>query len=349
MKHHCWFFYKKPLLEYKMSTTLCPLSETVMNSSGTWSLADRSNTTTLDSARALDFSTQYQPSVVYERNLQDMYNNAVSELKDLQFKARERAPYNTNLCTLKPMYPTWNAAQPCLPPACETNLKPTCFGNSPCNPPSTFYAGTNYQAPVCPGYPPNPNLLIPGALNGWAEQAADIARANSNARGLGEGGDDESDTSEAEEEVAVLDQDTSDMQNINLGNPYQVKPLKRISKNMMRALLGVAYDLNHWKDLPPQKSRLSTTKTLKFVVGRDNRPLYIVMLVAFFVFIVAIMVGIGCLSKKAHHKHKRNKVLKELKERAYLQYQLQNMSKLANPQSKYSQMVANLAGGVRRW
>jgi hypothetical protein len=292
-----------------MSTTLCPLSETVMNTSGKWSLADRNNTTNTDSARGLDFTTQYQTSVSYERGLQDLYDNAYSELKDLQFKARERSPYNTNLCTLQPMYPTWNAAQPCFPPSCGLNMHPTCLGNTSCNIPNTLFAGINPDAPFCPGSV-NPNALIPGAFLGAEQEAADLAAAYSN-----EIGDVVvSDSEEDEEEAVVVSESTADP-----------KPMKRVSRNMVRALMGVAYDLNHWKELPPQKSRLSTGKTLKFVIGRDNRPLYIVMLIAFFVFIIAIMVGIACLTKKAHRRHKKKKVLKDLQEKAYLQYQMQKL------------------------
>lgn len=309
-----------------MATTLCPLSDCKMNTSGTWALTDRANTTTTDSARALDYSTQYQSSVVYERNLQDMYNNAHSELKDLQFKARERAPYNTNLCTLKPMYPTWNAAQPCYPQSCGLNMHPVCQGGTACNPPNTFYAGVTNQAPLCPNYPPDPYSQMP--LSGGPLPSPPS--------------DDECDSDEEEDanEVVVVNQKDKKM-----------KPIKRMSRNMMRALMGVAYDFNHWNQLPPQKSRLSTGKTFKYVLGRDNRPLYIVMLVAFFVFIVAIMVGISCLAKKAHHRHKRNRVLKDLKEQAYLQYQLQQLSR----PPYYSAPVPSappfpqLAGGLRKW
>lgn len=306
-----------------MSTTLCPLSETVMNTSGKWSLADRANTTVTDSARALDFTTQYQTSVSYERGLQDMYDNMTSELKDLQFKARERSPYNTNLCTLKPMYPTWNAAQPCFPPSCGLNPQATCLGNSPCNPPSTLFVGGNEQAYGCPSYV-NPNLRIPGAMQGAEQLAADIAEAQANAIG-----DVVTESSEDEEAILVTEEDVPKM-----------KPMKRVSRNMMRALMGVAYDLNHWKELPPQRNRLSTGETLKFVVGRDNRPLYIVMLIAFFVLILALMVGIACLSKKAHRRHKRKKLMKDLQEKAFLQYQMQQM-----PRASYE---SSLLGG-RKW
>ena len=311
-----------------MSTTLCPVSETVMNTSGTWSLADRENTTITDSARALDFATQYQPSVSYESGLQDMYSNMQSELKDLQFKARERSPYNTNLCTLQPMYPTWNASQPCFPPNCGLNMQPTCLGNGPCNPPSTQFAGIDMQAPNCPGYV-NPNMLIPGAMQGAQQLAADLAAAQDNAIGdvvIPEDSDDE-------EAVLVTVQDTE-----------KPKPMKRVSRNMVRALMGVAYDLNHWKELPPQKSRMSTGETLKFVVGRDNRPLYIVMLIAFFVFIIALMVGIACLSKKAHKHHKRKKLIRDLQEKAFLQYQMQRYGGLAQQPSYESSLI-----GGRRW
>ena len=297
-----------------------------MNASGTWALTDRANTTTTDSARALDYSTQYESSVVYERNLQDMYNNAFSELKDLQFKARERAPYNTNLCTMKPMYPTWNAAQPCYPQSCGLNMHPVCQGGTACNPPNTFYAGVTNQAPLCPNYPPDPYSQMP--LTGGPLPVPD----------------DECDSEEGEEE------DANEMIVVNQKDK-KIKPVKRMSRNMMRALMGVAYDFNHWNQLPPQKNRLSTGKTFKYVLGRDNRPLYIVMLVAFFVFIVAIMVGISCLAKKAHHRNKRNRVLKDLKEQAYLQYQLQQLSR----PPYYSAPVPSappfqqLAGGLRKW
>jgi len=340
-----------------------------MNSSGKWSLADRNNTTNTDSARALDYSTQYQGSVVYDRNLQDMYNNSASELKDLQFKARERAPYNTNLCSLKPMYPTWNAAQPCFPPSCGLNMHPTCLGNTVCQAPNTFYAGINQQAPLCPKNGINPNLYIPGALDAYAQQALEIAAARENLIGSGlkekfagcavsrsdnsdathsddgdDGDDVDSNCSDALEEVVVLEVPEENIsEDDNSEVDAKVKPMKRISKNMVRALMGVAYDLNHWKNLPPQKSRLSTGQTLKFVMGRDNRPLYIVMLIAFFVFILAIMVGIGCLVKKANHRNKRNKVLKDLQEKAYLQYQMQNMM------PPLSRPPYDLGGGLRHW
>jgi hypothetical protein len=296
-----------------------------MNTSGKWSLADRENTTVTDSANALDFTTQYQTSVSYDRGLQDMYANMQSELTDLQFKARERSPYNTNLCTLKPMYPTWNAAQPCFPPSCGLNPQTTCLGNSSCNPPSTLFVGPDSQQVNCNGYI-NPNLFIPGAMDGAAQQAADIAVAQANAIG-----DVVVPDLDDEEAVLLTVEDTPDVE--------PPKPMKRVSRNMVRALMGVAYDLNHWKELPPQRSRLSTGETLKFVVGRDNRPLYIVMLIAFFVFIISLMVGIACLSKKAHRRHKRKKLMKHLQEQAFLKYQMQHM------QPSYE---SSLLGG-RKW
>lgn len=321
-------------MNIKMSTTLCPLSETVMNTSGKWSLADRNNTTVTDSARVLDFSTQYQASVSYERGLQDMYDNSYSELKDLQLKARERSPYNTNLCTLQPMYPTWNAAQACLPPSCGLNMHPTCFGNSPSSLPNTMYAGINGDAPLCPGYV-NPNALIPGAEYGAQQLGFDIAAAQANAIG-----DVVEDTDSDDEEAVLVTEMDEDA---------PIKPVKRMSRNMMRALMGVAYDLNHWKELPPQKSRLSTSKTLKYVVERDNRPLYIVMLIAFFVFVMAIMVGIACISKKAHRRHKRKKLVKGLQEKAYLQYQMQNLPVYGNGNvAGMPSYESSLVGG-RKW
>ena len=316
-----------------MSSTLCPLSETVMNASGTWSLSDRQNTTTIDSPNALDFTTQYQSAVVYEKALQDLYNNSFSELKDLQFKARERAPYNTNLCTLKPMYPTWNAKQPCFPPACDLNMHPTCLGGTACNTPNTLFAGQYMQAPLCPNLPPDPYGGQP--LDSDSDCSTD------------------DDSHRDDMEILIVNQPSEP-------ESKKVKPTKRMSRNMMRALMGVAYDLNHWSDLPPQKNRLSTTETLKYVAGRDNRPLYIVMLIAFFVFIIAVMVGITCLAKKTHRKHKRKQVLKELKENAYLQYQLQQLStppvyyggpRVPNaPVAPIAPIAPNLmAGGVRKW
>ena len=296
-----------------------------MNTSGKWSLADRENTTVTDSANALDFTTQYQTSVSYDRGLQDMYDNMKSELTDLQFKARERSPYNTNLCTLKPMYPTWNAAQPCFPPSCGLNPQATCLGNSACNPPNTLFVGPDSQQMNCKGYV-NPNLFIPGAMDGAVQQAADIAVAQANAIG-----DVVVPDLDDEEAVLLTVEDTPDVQ--------PPKPMKRVSRNMVRALMGVAYDLNHWKELPPQRNRLSTGETLKFVVGRDNRPVYIVMLIAFFVFIISLMVGIACMSKKAHRCHKRKKLMKHLQEQAFLKYQMQHM------QPSYE---SSLLGG-RKW
>ena len=175
----------------------------------------------------------------------------------------------------------------------------------------------------------NPNLLIPGAMQGAEQLAADIAAADANTIG----------------DVVVSDSDDEEALIITVPDNPAPKPMKRVSRNMVRALMGVAYDLNHWKDLPPQKSRLSTGETLKFVVGRDNRPLYIVMLIAFFVFIIALMVGIGCLSKKAHRRHKRKKLIKDLQEKAYLQFQMQQ---LPRAQLQVPSYEASLLGG-RKW
>lgn len=313
-----------------MSTTLCPLSETVMNASGTWSLADRNNTTNLDTAHALDFIDQYGSTVGYERNLQNLYENSLSELKDLQSKARERAPYNTNVCSLKPMYPTWNAKQPCTALTCELNMHPVCLGGTACSPPNTFYAGINYQSPLCMAGPQLPSYAEDDSCDSDVEDGS----------------------VDVDVVVTLQEEDDSDDtpdQSNQSNQSNQPKPIKRLSSNMMRALMGVAYDLNHWKDLPPQKSRLSTGKTLEFVVGRDNRPLYIVMLIAMFVFIMAIMVGIVCLTKKAHHRHKRNKVLKNLKEKAYLQYQMQNLQNMKNVAPSLSQPGSLMGGTLRKW
>ena len=169
-------------------------------------------------------------------------------------------------------------------------------------------------------------------MQGAEQLAADIAAAEDNTIGDVVVGD-----SDDEEALIITVPDNS-------SQAQPPKPMKRVSRNMVRALMGVAYDLNHWKDLPPQKSRLSTGETLKFVVGRDNRPLYIVMLIAFFVFIIALMVGIGCLSKKAHRRHKRKKLIKDLQEKAYLQYQMQQVPvQLQRPSYE-----ASLLGG-RKW
>ncbi len=322
------------MLEYKMSSTLCPLLDCKMNTSGTWALTDRTNTTTTDSARALDFSTQYQSSVVYEKNLEDMYNNAVSELKDIQFKSRERSPYNTNLCTLKPMYPTWNAAQPCFPPSCGLNMHPVCQGGTACNPPNTFFAGGSPMSSLDPysQIPLSQALLATPQIQALEEAIAFPCESDE-------------ETEDGEEDLFVVGQNRNE----------KIKPFKRMRRNMMRALMGVAYDINHWNQLPPQKNRLSTGKTFKYVLGRDNRPLYIVMLVAFFVFIISILVGITCLVNKSRHRSKRNRVIKDLREQAYLQYQLQNLQSLSRP-PYYGAATApsappypGLTGGIRKW
>jgi hypothetical protein len=167
-------------------------------------------------------------------------------------------------------------------------------------------------------------------MQGAEQLTADIVKARENTIG----------------DVVVSDSDDEEAYIITVPDqPPAVKPMKRVSRNMVRALMGVAYDLNHWKDLPPQKSRLSTGETLKFVVGRDNRPLYIVMLIAFFVFIIALMVGIACLSKKAHRRHKRKKLMKDLQQQAFLQYQMRSQMP---PQLQVPSYEASLMGG-RKW
>ena len=307
-----------------------------MNNSGSWALSDRANTTTTDSARALDFTTQYESAVVYERNLQDMYDNSISELKDLQSKARERAPYNTNLCTMNPMYPTWNAKQPCYNnKSCDLNMHPVCQGGTDCNPMNSFYAGNNMNGMNMNGM--NYHMSMPMSMH------------------VAHYGDDEEDCDEEEDtdEEVEVEVEIECMEKPDKSSK-KIKPMKRMSRNMMRALMGVAYDFNHWNQLPPQKNRLSTGNTFKYVLGRDNRPLYIVMLVAFLVFVIAVLVGIACVVKKSQHHHKRNKVLRDLKENAYIQYQMQGLNRPSyyspTPSAPpYASKNSLMAGSVRKW
>ena len=56
-----------------------------------------------------------------------------------------------------------------------------------------------------------------------------------------------------------------------------------------RSFKGVAYDLSHWDELPPQKMRLGTGQTLSYVLQRENRLSYILITAAVLVVLVLLV------------------------------------------------------------
>lgn len=73
-------------------------------------------------------------------------------------------------------------------------------------------------------------------------------------------------------------------------------------KNIVNTLRGIVYDLKHWKQLPTKNNRLSTkgstAKTLQFVFGRENRPMYLILLLSVVLLCVSIISGVASLRRR---------------------------------------------------
>jgi hypothetical protein len=72
-------------------------------------------------------------------------------------------------------------------------------------------------------------------------------------------------------------------------------------KNIVNTLRGIVYDLKHWKKLPTMNNQLSTkgstAKTLQFVFGRENRPMYLILLLSVVLLCVSIISGVASLRR----------------------------------------------------
>ena len=67
--------------------------------------------------------------------------------------------------------------------------------------------------------------------------------------------------------------------------------LRVLRTNMIKTLQGILYDLKHWKELPPTKSKQSAGATLGYVFTRNGRFTYLLLwMTTFTIFIITLMV-----------------------------------------------------------
>ena len=65
--------------------------------------------------------------------------------------------------------------------------------------------------------------------------------------------------------------------------------LHEVGEHMVSSIRGTLYDLKHWKQLPPVRARLGTGNTVKYVLTRDFRAVYLLLSVSILVFIIVLV------------------------------------------------------------
>jgi hypothetical protein len=96
----------------------------------------------------------------------------------------------------------------------------------------------------------------------------------------------------AEPEKPFPDAQESDRDNTHLIRMQLKRPFPQsheIGEHVVSSIRGALYDLNHWKQLPPIQARMGTAKTLKYVVTRDFRAVYLLLFVSILVFIAVLV------------------------------------------------------------
>jgi hypothetical protein len=70
---------------------------------------------------------------------------------------------------------------------------------------------------------------------------------------------------------------------------HAYEKLRDLPKKLSNSVRGALYDLRHWKQLPSVAAGEPGTKTIKYVLMRDNRGGYLLMAIALIFFIIALI------------------------------------------------------------
>ena len=95
--------------------------------------------------------------------------------------------------------------------------------------------------------------------------------------------------------------DSSDNVQVNTTTPIQTNVrtsvsrfIKFVPKAISNSIMGVAYDIKSWKYLPHDVRKNGTLRTLRFILTRDNREIYLflfILMILFVVFFIASIVS----------------------------------------------------------
>jgi Flp pilus assembly protein TadB len=80
-----------------------------------------------------------------------------------------------------------------------------------------------------------------------------------------------------------------------------VRALRDLPSNMLRTVQGIAYDGSHWSVLPPQRAALGASDTTAYVVSRDDRPLYLLLVMCVVVLLVAMVMAMQAYRMRRVH------------------------------------------------
>ena len=239
-----------------------------------WSLADSCNTTVEDGQGTVfdDGDTQNR---AYEANLRLLQANALSELDELQRQQRGSLAYNTSDCQIQPLFQKWDAerAAGCMVKENVRQQLDDIGSNLYMAPPTQIPGMTaetwrqNARSPYGPMYPiygMAPPSLSGGPISSEVAELQNIPYDNS-----------------MEESSGVSMQ--------GLGGQRFRAQMATVPKCMLNTVRGVAYDLKHLKKLPPMRAGKGMVDTAKFVITRDDRLQYILLILALLILIVAFI------------------------------------------------------------
>jgi hypothetical protein len=297
-----------------------------------WNLADRHNVASDDSTRVFDLDSGYQGSVVYPRNLKLMQDNSQIELRELQNQARERVAYGfspTDSCNLKYMYPEWNTKMDRMCQARSCGVAPgySCQDRSRLSgPPARFdedvlekagayESGQAYANAWGPYGPRGVSMPYPEYMEDEEDEDFEpyymtdvpmearraILQDKQNAR------------RERLARLARLEREKAGVGSASCGMSSVAAPsraevsapvktpafgVKGAPKKMLNTVRGIVYDLKHFKELPPAQEGQGSKKTIAYVFGRDDRPVYLALIISGIILIVCIIAAVMSVREK---------------------------------------------------
>lgn len=78
--------------------------------------------------------------------------------------------------------------------------------------------------------------------------------------------------------------------------------LQMFPKLVKNSILGVAYDLKHYKEIPDQKNK----SRLQYILTRDSRGTYLfstLVFIVFFILLISCIIKCCCETSSRHHLH----------------------------------------------
>src|SRR3989344_2795463 len=261
-----------------------------------WTLSDNCNTTTDTSTKLEDGHGCAASNTAYFRNMELLHANSVNEVNELQSHLRQRMVYNTNHCNVRPIYPAWNneLGPQCRPSAndvvtdairADTTLQNTHLNAKNAKP--TNVKKVRWDA----------SSIVVSPVNGGDETDGNDTDGNDT--------DTDIDTATNTNENRGRSNSNSNSSNNSSSNSKRVERTQRAKKipvNAIRAVNGIIYDSANWKKLPLE----STKEKFEFIIGRDNRAVYVLLVVLLALLLISIIIGIkqglGHLKQKNKQK-----------------------------------------------